>query len=77
MRTSSKNTRTNLRRNWQRTSFIRAWKVSGVLVNPKGMTSDSKCSERRLLNILRVHPHLMVARAEVKLGEEASTVQFV
>jgi hypothetical protein len=28
------------------------------------------CAERRLVNIVGVHPHLMVATTEVELGEE-------
>lgn len=31
-------------------------------------------AERRLLDVVRVHAHLMVARAKVELGEEARSV---
>jgi hypothetical protein len=34
-------------------------------------------AECRLGDIVRVHPHLMVARTQVKLGEEASPVQLI
>ena len=34
-------------------------------------------AENRLLDICRVHAHLMVPRAEVELGEEFGPVQLV
>ena len=34
-------------------------------------------AERRLGDVIRVHPHLVVARAQIELGEEASPVKLV
>jgi hypothetical protein len=35
------------------------------------------CSERGLLNVIRMHAHLMVVGAEIQFGEESSAVQLV
>ena len=34
-------------------------------------------AERRLGDVIGVHPHLVVARAQIELGEEASPVKLV
>ena len=34
-------------------------------------------AERRLGDVVRVHAHLMIARAQVELGEEARAMQLV
>ena len=34
-------------------------------------------AERRLMHIIWVHPHLMIAGTEVKLGEEACAAEFI
>ena len=33
--------------------------------------------ERRLVNIIGVHPHLVIPGAQIQLGEEARAVEFV
>jgi hypothetical protein len=35
------------------------------------------CSECRLVNVVRVHVHLMIAVAEVKLGENPRATELV
>jgi hypothetical protein len=35
------------------------------------------CSKRRLEDVGRVHPDLVVARTQVQLGEEAGLVQLI
>ena len=35
------------------------------------------CAEGSLGDVVGVHPHLMVARAQIELGEEASPVKLV
>ena len=34
-------------------------------------------AERRLVDVVRVHPHLMITRAEVQVREEAGTMVLV
>jgi hypothetical protein len=34
-------------------------------------------TERRLLDVVGLHAHLMVAEAQVQLGEELGAVQFI
>jgi len=34
-------------------------------------------AERRFVDVLRVHAHLVVAAAEIKLGEERGTLEFI
>jgi hypothetical protein len=33
--------------------------------------------ERHLVNVIRAHPHLVIPGAQVQLGEEARTMEFV
>jgi hydrogenase maturation factor len=35
------------------------------------------CSERRLGDVVRVHQHLVIATAEIQLGEDTGTLEFV
>lgn len=52
----------------------------GALVSPNGMTKNSVAlmsSESGFLDAWRVHEHLMVAAAQVKLGKESSTLELV
>jgi hypothetical protein len=81
IRISSKNTSTNLRMTGLRMSFIRDWNVDGALVRPKGITRNSivslVCPERRLVDVVRVHTHLMIAAMKVQPGEVAGVSQFV
>jgi hypothetical protein len=59
-------------RNGWSTSLIRAWKVDDALVRPKGMAKISKCLWC-VQNVIQVHLHLVVAAAELQLGEERVT----
>jgi hypothetical protein len=74
------NTNTNLRRYGQSTSFIKAWNVVGALERSKHHQElvvavvRAKC---RLVDVVGLHPHLVVPQAQVELGEEASLVKLV
>jgi hypothetical protein len=58
-----------------RISFISAWNVAER--HHKKLEVAMMHSERRLLNVVGVHKHLVVPTTEVKLGEEASTVELI
>src|SRR3981189_999431 len=54
-------------------SFIIVWKVAGLLVSPKYITSGSKqtaiSSKRRFPFIAFFYPHVVIPPADVELGE--------
>lgn len=35
------------------------------------------CAERRLVDVVGMHPHLVVARAQIQLGEESGAAKFI
>jgi hypothetical protein len=35
------------------------------------------CAERRLVNVVWMHPNLVIPRAQVKLGEEPGASEFI
>ncbi|GKB63174.1 hypothetical protein Tco_0919360 [Tanacetum coccineum] len=58
---SSINTMTNLPQYGLQTRFIKSMKTAGALVNPKGITVDSKCHILFKMRSLEWHPHALVA----------------
>ena len=69
-----------MRRKGRSTSFIGLERCRGV-GEPKRHDQELQvavvCAERRLGHIVRVHPHLVVAQAEVELGEVPGPMELV
>ena len=66
-----------MRKDGRKMSFIKAWKVAGALVKPNELIVAIMCVKHHLSNIIRVHPYLMIPRAEVKFGEEPGAPEFI
>jgi hypothetical protein len=77
-RMSSNKTRTNFRIKCRKTSLMES---RGSIGQPKGHHQELEvatvCVECRLVDAVRVHVHLVIAAAEVKLGEEPRTAEFI
>jgi hypothetical protein len=61
-------------------SFINTWNVAGAFVWPKGMNKHSEPlvrAERRLVDILGRHEHLVIPGMKVKLGEVLGTTELI
>jgi hypothetical protein len=43
----------------------------------KELVQAIMCTERRLVDVLRAHAHLVITRAQVQLGEELSAMELV
>ena len=55
----------------------RRWRVGEAERHDHELEVAVVGAERRFVDVLRVHAHLVVAAAEIKLGEERGTLEFI